>query len=74
MTDKLKVPPGGDFDSYASLMDTQAAHFKELGNWVTAHCHDASDLDGLLVRPIRDLAPRLAAEFSTRLEGYPGSR
>lgn len=67
MTDKLKVPAKADFDNYANLMDKQAGHFKELDNWVTAHCHDASDLDGLLLWPICDLAPRLASEFSAKL-------
>ncbi|WP_225846507.1 WXG100 family type VII secretion target [Streptomyces sp. HPF1205] len=66
MTD-LKVPPQGDFKSYAGLMDKQAGHFKELDNWVTAHCHDASDLDGLLVLPIQELAPKIASAFSGKL-------
>lgn len=66
MTD-LKVPPQGDFKSYAGLMDKQAGHFKELDNWVSAHCHDASDLDGLLVLPIQELAPKIASAFSGKL-------
>jgi hypothetical protein len=68
MTDKLKVPPKGDFDSYAGLMDKQSGHFKELDNWVSAHCHDASDLDGLLVLPIQQLAPKIASAFSGKLQ------
>ncbi|MBM9503954.1 hypothetical protein [Actinacidiphila acididurans] len=67
MTDKLKVPPKGDFDSYAGLMDKQSGHFKELDNWVSAHCHDASDLNGLLVLPIQELAPKIADAFSGKL-------
>jgi uncharacterized protein YukE len=67
MTDKLKVPPKGDFDGYAGLMDKQSGHFKELDNWVSAHCHDASDLDGLLVLPIKELAPQIASAFSAKL-------
>jgi uncharacterized protein YukE len=67
MTDRLKVPPGKDFTSYAGLMDKQASHFKALNSWVGAHCHDASDLDGLLVLPVQQLAPTIAAAFSGKL-------
>jgi uncharacterized protein YukE len=67
MTEKLKVPPGKDFGSYASLMDKQAAHFTALDNWVTAHCHDANDLDGALVLPVQKLAPTIADAFSGKL-------
>jgi hypothetical protein len=67
MTDRVKVPPGRDFGSYADLMDEQAAHFTALDNWAKAHCHDANDLNGALVLPVQKLAPTIADAFSGKL-------
>jgi len=67
MTHGFTAPPKQDFDTYAGLMDQLSGHFVDLRDWTTGECSDASDLNGLYVFAITELAPRIAALFAEKL-------
>ncbi|MDR1999537.1 MAG: WXG100 family type VII secretion target [Frankiaceae bacterium] len=61
------LPPLQDFDAYARLVDSQAAHFQEMVRWAGQECSDASDLNSALLWPVAALAPRIAEMFVDKL-------
>lgn len=67
MPDGFVAPPKQDFDSFAGLTDKQSGHFKQLDSWAGKECLEASDLDGLLVLPVSQLAPKIASFFTGKL-------
>src|SRR5438045_3632939 len=68
MPDGFVAPPKKDFDDLAGLMDKQSGHFQELDQWAGKECSEASDLDGLLVLPVSQLAPKIASFFTGKLD------
>jgi uncharacterized protein YukE len=67
MGNGFTAPPKKDFDSFAGLMGQQAGHFGQLDQWAGKECSEAGDLDGLLVLPVRELAPKIASFFTQKL-------
>jgi uncharacterized protein YukE len=67
MSNGFTAPPKADFDSYAGLMDAQAGHLGDLSKWAGKECSEAHDLDGLLVLPVMELAPKIASFFTQKL-------
>ena len=67
MSGGFTVPPKADFDAFAALLDQQSDHFRQLTQWAGKECTDAHDLNGLLVLPVMELAPRIAAFFTQKL-------
>src|SRR6266487_7053920 len=67
MPEGFVAPPTSDFNAFAGLMDKQAGHFKDLDSWAGKECSEASDLDGLLVLPVSQLAPHIASLFTGKL-------
>jgi len=67
MTPGFKAPPKADFDTYASLMEAQATYFTQLFGWAGQECSAADDLNGLLLLPLVQATPKIAALFSEKL-------
>jgi len=67
MTSGFKAPPRADFDTYAGLMEAQAAHFTNLFGWAGQECSEAEDLNGLLLLPLVQSVPKVAAMFTEKL-------
>ena len=61
------APPQKDFNSCAALLSTQSGYFGQLDQWAGKECSQAQDLNGLLVLPIMELAPKIGGYFAGKL-------
>lgn len=67
MSGGFNAPPQQDFNSCAGLLSKQSADFGQLDQWAGKECSQAQDLNGLLLLPIMELAPKIGSFFSGKL-------
>lgn len=63
----FSAPPQKDFNSCAALLSTQSGYFGKLDQWAGKQCSQASDLNGLLLLPVMELAPKIGSFFTGKL-------